>query len=90
MPTFKLRDTGHGTPGVTLPRDDLADDGLLGENDEIPDGQQMRVDRLGRATYVVRACDGNLPDIHESEVVKRLVAEKMMDMSAFDSLQPAD
>lgn len=90
MPNYKLRDTGHGTPGATLPRDDLGDDGLL-DDGEVPDDQRMRVDKLGRGTYVVRACqDGGLPDIRESEVVKRLVAEKMMDMSAFDSLQPAD
>lgn len=89
MQKYKLRDTGHGTPGITLPRDDLSDDGLL-DDGEIPDEQWMRIDRLGERTYLVRACDGDLPDVRESEVVRRLVAETVMDMSAFDSLQPAN
>ena len=54
-----------GTPRVTLDKGELGMDGVLDEG-EIPNGQQMHVQRLSRGVYVVRAvADGTIPELPE-------------------------
>ncbi|WP_248515956.1 hypothetical protein [Salinarchaeum laminariae] len=53
-----------GTPSVSLDKGDLELDGLVTSDGEIPDGQRMHVQRLGRRVYLVRAVeDGSVPDV---------------------------
>ena len=50
----KLRDH-DGTPLVALDKDELQMDSVLSEDGEIPDEQQMHVQRLGEGAYLVRS-----------------------------------
>lgn len=60
----KLRDH-DGTPLVALEKGDLAVDGVI-EDEEVPDDQEMHVQRLGERGYLVRAVeDGEIPDVDE-------------------------
>jgi len=78
----KLQDHG-GSGVVTLPRDDLEKDDVLNDG-EIPDGQHLDVERMGRRTYVVRIPDdsGTLPELTECNVVERLAAQRALDLDA--------
>ncbi|WP_435147638.1 hypothetical protein [Halobaculum sp. P14] len=79
-----------GSGVVTLPksflqRDDVLDDG------EIPNEQNLLVDRLGRRVYLVRLVDGGtIPEAEESEAVQRIVARKLMDQDALGQPRTAD
>lgn len=81
-----LRQGGSGL--VTLPKDGLERDGLLDENGDPREGQSMMVDRLGERCYLVRAVDGDVPEVSECPEVRRLAAEMMLDRET--TLQPAD
>jgi hypothetical protein len=75
----------HGGSGiVTIPKDDLARDGLL-EDGSIPDSQMADVHRADERTYIVRfPQDGELPEIIESDLVERLVAQRMFQLDQQD------
>ena len=47
-------------------------------------------DRLDTGVYLVRAAAGDLPEFRETDVVQDAVARELMEMSAFDSLQPGN
>lgn len=54
-----------GTPVVALEKGDLAVDGVI-EDGEIPEDQEMHVQRLGKGGYLVRAVeDGEILDVDE-------------------------
>ena len=89
MAQVKLRELGNQNAGVTLPWSDLERDGLL-DGGSVPDDQTMDVDRLDTGVYLVRAADGDLPEFRETDVVQDAVARELMEMSAFDSLQPGN
>jgi hypothetical protein len=61
----KLCDRG-GTPAVSLVKDHLRRDGIL-EDGEIPDRQEMWVERVDEGVYVVRAVDPD-DEIAQAEV----------------------
>jgi len=67
-----------GSGLVTLPKDYLERDGLI-DSDGEPDEAHLTVDRLGERAYVVRVCDGDVPELSECEVVRRLAAERIVD-----------
>ncbi|WP_132060258.1 hypothetical protein [Halorussus amylolyticus] len=92
MPQYQLRQLGKQNAGVSLPWRALKRDDLLKEDGTIPDDQLMDVERLGEGVYLVRPTpdDGNLPEFRETDVVQDAVARELMDMSAFDSLQPGN
>lgn len=71
MPIRKLRDL-DGTASVSLPRYELRRDDHLNDG-KIPDSLDAAVDRIGEGTYVVRLVDEDedVPEIRESELVKR-------------------
>ncbi|WP_327051136.1 hypothetical protein [Halomicrococcus gelatinilyticus] len=50
----KLRDH-DGTPLVALDKDELRIDNVLSDDGEIPDDQQMHVQRLGEGADLVRS-----------------------------------
>jgi len=85
----KLRNDGRSGL-VTIPRNYLEKDGVLDEG-EIPDEQQVDVERLGRRAYLVRVTDdGSLPEPHECEVVERLAAQRILNEDAYGRQQRAD
>ncbi|MFC6757892.1 MULTISPECIES: hypothetical protein [Haloarcula] len=71
-----------GSGVVTIPKDDLERDGLLDDDGE-PSEHHLTVDRLGERAYVVRVCDGDVPELAECEVVRRLAAERILDEDVF-------
>jgi hypothetical protein len=71
-----------GSGLVTLPKDFLERDGLIDEAGE-PDDAHLTVDRLGERAYIVRVCDGDVPELSECEAVRRLAAERMIDEDVF-------
>jgi len=85
----KLRTDGSSglvtIPRAFLEKDDVLDDG------EVPDEQQVDVERLGERAYLVRvADDGTLPDPQECEVVERLAAQRILNEDAYGRQQRAD
>jgi len=76
--------TRKGSSGiVTLPKDYLLRDDVL-EDGDVPEEQNLVVDRLGRRAYLVRLVDdGTIPDPEQTEVVERLAARRMMQQDAF-------
>jgi len=71
-----------GSGLVTLPKDFLERDGLLNSDGE-PDEAHLTVDRLDERTYVVRVCDGDVPELSECEAIQRLAAERIIDEDMF-------
>ncbi|MFC7026371.1 hypothetical protein ACFQJ5_16695 [Halomicroarcula sp. GCM10025324] len=67
-----------GSGVVTIPKYDLERDGLVDENGE-PDDVHLTVDRLDERAYVVRVCDGDIPELHECEAIQRVAAERLLD-----------
>ncbi|WP_053946694.1 hypothetical protein [Halolamina sediminis] len=85
----KLRTDGSSGL-VTIPRAFLEKDGVL-DDGEVPDEQQVDVERLGERAYLVRVAeDGSLPDPQECEVVERLAAQRILNEDAFGRQQRAD
>lgn len=66
-----------GSGVVTIPKSDLERDGLIGE-DGTPTGVHLTVDRLDERAYVVRVCDGDIPELHECEAIQRVAAERLL------------
>lgn len=61
----KLRNH-EGTPLVSLDKDELRIDGVVDENGDIPDSQEMHVQRVGKGAYLVRAVnDHGIPELGE-------------------------
>lgn len=77
----KLQSRG-GSGLVTLPKSFLDRDGLLNSDGE-PNGAHLTVDRLGERAYVVRVCDGDVPELSECEAIQRFAAERMVDEDVF-------
>lgn len=73
----KLQDR-NGSGVVTLPKSYLDRDGLLTEDGEIPE-THLAVERLGERAYVVRVCDGDVPELAECELIRRIAAERVLD-----------
>ncbi|GGK64644.1 hypothetical protein [Haloarcula sebkhae] len=71
-----------GSGLVTLPKDFLERDGLL-DSDGEPDEAHLTVDRLDERAYVVRVCDGDVPELSECEAIQRLAAERIVDEDVF-------
>lgn len=67
---------------VTVPKDFLDRDGLLDDDGE-PEDAHLTVDRLGQRAYVVRVCDGDVPELTECEFIQRLAAERMVNEDVF-------
>lgn len=80
MPFTKLC-VRSGTGYVRIPRDDLRLEGLLDEDGEVQERQEMHVQRAGEGTYIVRVVkdDGSLVPIEECEAVRRAAAEMALD-----------
>ena len=76
----------NGSGVVTIPKDDLERDGLLTEDGEVAE-KHLTVDRLGERAYVVRVCDGDVPELAECEAVRRLAAERILDEDVFGEPQ---
>ena len=62
---------------VTIPKRFLERDGLLDE-DGNPLQKPVTVDRLDEGVYAVRVCDGDVPEVEETETVERLIAHAVM------------
>lgn len=74
MQTLQER-SGSGL--VTIPKRFLERDGLLDEDGK-PRRQSVTVDRLDEGVYAVRICDGDVPEVEETEKVQRLIAHAVM------------
>lgn len=86
----KLQANG-GSGLVALPKDGLGRDGILADDDSIPDEQPVVVDRLGECVYLVRLVnDAQVPDAEDTEVVERLAAQRLMNQDAFGQPRTAD
>jgi len=59
-----LRDR-NGTPVVALDRDELEADGVLTEDGEVPDGQQVHIQRLTEGAFIVQVPTDGLRDLDE-------------------------
>lgn len=70
-----------GSGVVTIPKDDLERDGLL-DGDE-PSEHHLTVDRLGERAYLVRVCDGDIPELWECPEIRRIAVERMLDEDVF-------
>ncbi|AJF26812.1 hypothetical protein SG26_14280 [Haloarcula sp. CBA1115] len=81
----KLQNRG-GSGLVTLPKTFLERDGLVDDAGE-PDDAHLTVDRLGERAYVVRVCDGDVPELTECEAIQRIAAERMLDEDVFGQQQ---
>jgi hypothetical protein len=55
----------NGTPVVALDRDELAADGVLTDEGEIPDGQEAHIQRLTDGAYIVQIPGDGLRDLDE-------------------------
>ncbi|WP_049969071.1 hypothetical protein [Haloferax prahovense] len=75
----KLRNH-DGTPLVALDPDELAIDGILDENKEVPENQQMYVQRMGKGVYIVREVpnEGTLPPLTETPFVQALASQEAL------------
>lgn len=73
---------------VSIPHHMLELDGLLDEDGKPREGQSMMVNRLDERCYLVRAVDGDVPEVENCEVVKQLVAQKTLHEDVLG--QPAD
>jgi len=76
----------HGSGLVTLPQGFLERDGLLNDDGVPRSGQSVIVDRLGERCYLVRAADGDVPDVEDCEVIERMAAMKAQSMLTQDAL----
>lgn len=76
----------NGSGVVTIPKDDLERDGLLTDNGQVAE-KHLTVDRLGERAYVVRVRDGDVPELAECKVVRRLAAERLLDEDVFGRRQ---
>lgn len=73
----KLRDDG-GSGLVTIPKRYLEKDDVLEEDNEIPGGVAVDVERLDRRTYAVRVAeDGDFPELREAKFIERIVGERL-------------
>ncbi|QIO23082.1 hypothetical protein [Haloarcula sp. JP-L23] len=75
-----------GSGMVTVPKDFLDRDELL-DDDGDPVDAHLTVDRLGERAYVVRVCDGDVPELSECEFIKRIAAERVLNEDAFGRQQ---
>jgi len=86
----KLRTDGSSGL-VTIPRRYLNKDDVLTSDGEVPDGQQVDVERLGERAYLVRVAeDGSIPDPQECEAIERLAAQRILNEDAFGQPRSAD
>ena len=67
-----------GSGVVTIPKHDLERDGLVDDEGE-PAEVHLTVDRLDERAYVVRVCDGDIPELRECEAVRRIAAERLLE-----------
>jgi len=74
-----------GSGVVTIPKDDLERDGLLDGGE--PSEHHLTVDRLGERAYLVRVCDGDVPELADCEVVRRVAAERILNEDVFGQRQ---
>lgn len=70
-----------GSGLVTIPKRFLERDGLL-DDDGTPREEPVTVDRLDEGVYAVRVCDGDVPEIRDCSVVRRMAAEMMLQEDA--------
>ncbi|QCC47528.1 hypothetical protein [Halobellus limi] len=78
----KLRDD-NGSGLVTIPKNFLERDDVFDDDGEVPDEQNLTVDRLGERTYVVRLVDdGHYPDLIECEEIERLAAQRILQIDS--------
>lgn len=63
---------------VTIPHEMLERDGLLDGDGRPRKGQSMLVDRLGERCYLVRAVDGEVPEVENYVAIERLGAQKLL------------
>ncbi|MFC6975672.1 hypothetical protein ACFQL1_15015 [Halomicroarcula sp. GCM10025709] len=75
-----------GSGLVTIPKDDLERDGLVDDDGE-PADVHLSVERLGERVWVVRVCDGSIPELRECEEVKRIAAERVLDEDVYGEQQ---
>ena len=76
-----------GSGVVTIPKTDLERDGLLDEDGQPSKDQMVMVERLGERCYLVRAVDGDIPEVEECPAVRRLAAEMMLRQDALGKQQ---
>jgi hypothetical protein len=85
----KLRDD-NGSGLVTIPKDFLERDDVF-DDGEVPEQQNLTVDRLGERTYVVRLVDdGHYPELTECEEIERLAAQRILQEGSLGQRPRAD
>jgi len=74
----------NGSAQVTLPKEKLAADGVL-DDGCVPDEQGVRIEQVGRRSYLVRIPDGgDLPDLRDTDIVQREAARLKLTPPAAD------
>ena len=66
-----------GSGVVAIPKRDLERDGLV-DDDSTPAGVHLTVERLDERAYVDRVYDGDIPELHEHEVIQRVAADRLL------------
>jgi len=85
----KLRGDGSSAL-VTIPKRFLERDGVISDS-EIPEDQNVVVDRLDERAYVVLlAEDSEFPDIEDTERVRRIAADMLINKGLMNETQLAD
>ena len=67
-----------GSDIVTISKGDLERDILFDDDRQPMDDVTLVVDRLNEKVYVIRSCDGDVPELAEYEVIQRLAAHQML------------
>jgi len=73
-----------GSGVVTIPKGDLERDGLLDADGDPDDSTNLTIDRLDERVYVVRMCDGDIPELAECEGIQRVAAQQLMSEDVFE------
>ncbi|MBV0925024.1 hypothetical protein KTS45_12535 [Halomicroarcula limicola] len=68
-----------GSGVVTIPKNDLERDGLLDEGGNPVSDTHIAVERLDERVYVVRMCDGNIPELADCDTIRRIAAERILE-----------
>jgi len=85
----KLRGDGSSAL-VTIPKRFLERDGVIDEG-EIPEEQNVAVDRLDERAYVVLlAEDAEFPNLEETERVRQIAADMVLNQGSVGQVQHSD
>lgn len=72
----------HGSGLATIPKRFLERDDLVDDDGEPKDDVSLTVDRLDEKVYAIRVCDGEVPEVEDTDFVQRLLARHVLDQDS--------